>query len=83
MGRERCNDFSIGIELEGDGAHRFTEPQYRRLARLVALLRARYPLRWIAGHSDIAPGRKHDPGPFFDWERVLALPEAGGLARPY
>ena len=83
MGRERCNDFSIGIELEGDGEHRFTEPQYRRLARLIERLRARHPLRWIAGHSDIAPGRKHDPGAFFDWGRLLALPEAGGLARPY
>lgn len=81
--RERCNDFSIGIELEGDGEHRFTEPQYRRLARLIERLRARHPLRWIAGHSDIAPGRKHDPGAFFDWGRLLALPEAGGLARPY
>ncbi|GMV02027.1 MAG: 1,6-anhydro-N-acetylmuramyl-L-alanine amidase AmpD [Burkholderiaceae bacterium] len=83
LGRERCNDFSIGVELEGDGGHRFTEPQYRRLATLLALLRARHPLRWIAGHSDIAPGRKHDPGPQFDWERVLAWPEASGLVRPY
>ncbi len=83
MGRERCNDFSIGVELEGDAEHRFTEPQYRRLARLLAQLRERHPLRWMAGHSDVAPGRKHDPGPFFDWERVLALPEADGLVRPY
>jgi len=83
MSRERCNDFSIGIELEGDGEHRFTEPQYRRLAKLIELLRARHPLRWIAGHSDIAPGRKHDPGRCFDWERVLAFPQASGLARPY
>lgn len=83
LGRERCNDFSIGIELEGDGAHRFTEPQYRRLLRLVAALRERHPLRWIAGHSDIAPGRKHDPGAHFDWVRVLAAPETRGLARPF
>jgi len=83
LGRRRCNDFSIGVEFEGDGGHRFTEPQYRRFARLLAALRARHPLRWIAGHSDIAPGRKDDPGPRFDWARVLALPEARGLARPY
>ena len=82
LGRERCNDFSIGVELEGDGSHRFTEPQYRRLARLLATLRERHPLRWIAGHSDIAPQRKRDPGPCFDWARVLAAPEAKGLARP-
>ncbi|RPH58390.1 MAG: 1,6-anhydro-N-acetylmuramyl-L-alanine amidase AmpD, partial [Burkholderiales bacterium] len=82
LGRDCCNDFSIGIELEGDGTHRFTEPQYRRLSRLLAMLRARHPLRWIAGHSDIAPGRKHDPGPRFDWARVLAAPEARGIARP-
>ncbi|MCL4185296.1 MAG: 1,6-anhydro-N-acetylmuramyl-L-alanine amidase AmpD [Burkholderiaceae bacterium] len=83
LGRERCNDFSIGVELEGDGAHRFTEAQYRRLRRLVAALRARHPLRWIAGHGDIAPGRKSDPGPCFDWARVLAAPEVAGLERPF
>ncbi|OJX06799.1 MAG: N-acetylmuramoyl-L-alanine amidase [Burkholderiales bacterium 70-64] len=83
MERERCNDFSLGVELEGDGEHRFTEPQYRRLARLIAVLRERHPLRWIAGHSDIAPGRKSDPGPTFDWARVLAAPEAAGLERPF
>ena len=83
MERERCNDFSLGVELEGDGEHRFTEPQYRRFARLVAMLRERPPLRWIAGHSDIAPGRKPDPGPRLDWARVLALPETRGLVRPF
>jgi AmpD protein len=83
LGRERCNDFSIGIELEGDEVHRFTEAQYRRLGRLVAVLRTRYPLRWIAGHSDIAPGRKSDPGVCFDWGRVLAAPEVTGLERPF
>ena len=83
LGRERCNDFSIGIELEGDGAHRFTEAQYRRLAQVTQLLRARHPLRWIAGHEDVAPGRKQDPGPFFDWTRVLSSPEATGLIRPF
>lgn len=82
-GRERCNDFSIGVELEGDGDHRYTESQYRRLRGLMAALRQRHPLRWIAGHSDIAPQRKSDPGPFFDWDRVLAAPESEGLRRPF
>ena len=81
--RERCNDFSIGIELEGDGDHRFTVAQYRRLAQLVRLLGQRHPLRWIVGHSDIAPGRKHDPGPLFDWSRCLADLDGTGLSRPF
>jgi len=80
-GRERCNDFSIGIELEGDGEHPFTAAQYRRLASVTALLAARHPLRWLAGHSDIAPGRKQDPGPFFDWSRFEASIRATGLRR--
>lgn len=83
LGRERCNDFSIGVELEGDGEHRFTEAQYRRLSRLLRTLRERHSLRWIAGHADIAPGRKHDPGPCFDWKRALSAPEAKGLVRPF
>lgn len=68
-GRERCNDFSIGVELEGCDDEPFTDAQYQRLAALTRTLRARYPLQDIAGHSDIAPGRKTDPGPFFDWAR--------------
>lgn len=70
-GRGRCNDFSVGIELEGvdDGA--FAPAQHRRLAALVAALQARLPLRAIAGHSDVAPGRKTDPGSGFDWARLL------------
>ncbi len=82
-GRERCNDFSVGIELEGDGAHRFTAAQYRRLSQLTRLLMRRHPLRWVVGHSDIAPGRKHDPGPFFDWPGVLSAIADTGLARPF
>jgi AmpD protein len=70
FGRERCNDFSIGIELEGDDATAFEAAQYETLAPLVAALCARYPVAALAGHSDIAPGRKTDPGPHFDWARL-------------
>jgi len=83
MGRERCNDFSIGVELEGTGQVRFTDAQYRRLASLTSRLAERYPLRWVAGHEDVAPGRKHDPGPRFDWARYLADVRATGLVRPF
>lgn len=82
-GRTACNDFSIGIELVGDEHHRFTQRQYARLATTVAALRTRYPLRFVAGHADIAPGRKIDPGPYFDWRTVLALPSFAGLERPF
>ncbi len=70
QGRERCNDYSIGIELEGDDTTPFTKAQYRVLAECTQRLRIRYPaitLERITGHSEIAPGRKTDPGPFFDW----------------
>lgn len=72
-GRERCNDFSIGIELEGTDERPYTTRQYRRLAALVRRLRSRWPVRDVAGHSDIAPGRKTDPGPAFDWPRFRRL----------
>lgn len=71
-GRRACNDFSVGIELEGSDHRRFTTPQYRCLARVTGLLMSHYPkisADRIVGHSDIAPGRKTDPGPFFDWQR--------------
>lgn len=71
QGRERCNDFSIGIELEGTDDTPFTEPQYQSLLPLLDALRRRYSIAAIAGHSDIAPGRKTDPGPQFDWGRVV------------
>ena len=69
-GRERCNDFSIGIELEGDDDTPFGAAQYVVLKDLLAALKQAYPITSITGHSDIAPGRKTDPGPFFDWKRV-------------
>jgi len=67
--RGRCNDFSIGIELEGSDSQPFTDSQYRALVELTLELQKAYPIEHIAGHSDIAPGRKTDPGPCFDWER--------------
>lgn len=70
FGRERCNDFSIGVELEGADDQTFEPAQYASLALLVPALTARYPIEAIAGHSDIAPGRKTDPGPHFDWLRL-------------
>lgn len=71
QGLSRCNDFSIGIELEGSDTVPFTDAQYAALAHLTLVLRAAYPIRGIAGHSDIAPQRKTDPGPCFDWARYL------------
>jgi AmpD protein len=69
LGREKCNDFSIGIELEGDGDTVFEEAQYHALAKLMAELTEMYPQLQVAGHSDIAPERKTDPGKFFDWKK--------------
>jgi AmpD protein len=69
-GRRACNDFSIGIELEGQDEEPYTAVQYERLSEAVKALVRTYPgltLQGIAGHSDIAPGRKTDPGPAFDW----------------
>jgi AmpD protein len=68
-GRERCNDFSVGVELEGADDLEYTELQYRRLASLTADLLDKYPIVDVVGHSDIAPGRKTDPGPSFEWAR--------------
>jgi AmpD protein len=69
-GQANCNDFSIGIELEGCDQLAFEDAQYLTLNRLLDELRHRYPIEALAGHSDIAPGRKTDPGPHFDWHRV-------------
>lgn len=75
-GREACNDFSIGIELEGCDDEPFSDEQYRALNVVTALIRQQYPAITsdrVVGHSDIAPGRKTDPGPCFDWERFKAM----------
>lgn len=70
--RPRCNDYSIGIELEGADSIPFSESQYRGLSEIINMVRTRYPgitEDRIVGHCDIAPGRKTDPGPLFDWVR--------------
>jgi N-acetyl-anhydromuramoyl-L-alanine amidase len=72
-GRERCNDFSIGVELEGADDVPYAPAQYVMLARLVKALTRHYPIAGVAGHSDIAPGRKTDPGESFDWSRLRRL----------
>ncbi len=75
--RERCNDFSLGVELEGSDATPFTDAQYACLNALIKVLREHYPtLVEVAGHADIAPDRKTDPGPCFDWSRVRGFQAA-------
>ena len=72
-GRENCNDFSIGIELEGLEGFTFESAQYLQLARLLRELAQQHPLAAVAGHEHVAPGRKADPGAGFDWRRLMAL----------
>ncbi len=83
FGRPRCNDFSIGIEIEGCDDQPFTAAQYHTVADLVRALRAAYPVRAVAGHSDIAPGRKTDPGPHFDWPRFAREAQVPADDLPY
>jgi len=70
QGRDNCNDFSIGIELEGSDFEPFETAQYVTLLQLIDALKCAYPITSIAGHSDIAPGRKTDPGEFFEWDKL-------------
>jgi N-acetyl-anhydromuramoyl-L-alanine amidase len=69
-GRTRCNDFSIGVELEGTDEIPFEDAQYERLTSLLAVLKGVYPIADVTGHSDVAAGRKTDPGPAFQWSRI-------------
>lgn len=75
LGRPECNDYSIGIELEGSDFVSFTSAQYKKLADVIAAIYKAYPktCRHLTGHSDIAPGRKTDPGDFFEWARLRQL----------
>lgn len=90
-GRERCNDFSIGIEMEGTDFEPYAASQYTSLVGLSAALQTRYPLTDVVGHQHIAPGRKTDPGPFFDWQhyrqelnrQALLVATRGALHFPY
>ena len=70
QGRENCNDFSIGIELEGDDHTAYEPAQYQALNQTLEVLKSSYPITNIVGHSDVAPGRKTDPGEAFDWSKL-------------
>jgi AmpD protein len=85
-GRDKCNDFSIGIELEGTDTEPYDPAQYRALGRLIAALCDAYPTlspERVVGHSDVAPGRKTDPGPAFDWHHARYLIDACCSAARY
>jgi AmpD protein len=83
--RERCNDFSVGIELEGSDYVAFESIQYRVLERLLLAIAARFPVVHVVGHSEIAPERKTDPGPFFDWgnlpKQIMSLRQTGNMRK--
>ncbi|MEO5696592.1 MAG: 1,6-anhydro-N-acetylmuramyl-L-alanine amidase AmpD [Burkholderiaceae bacterium] len=82
QGRDECNDFSVGIELEGLEGECFETSQYTVLADLIDALALRYPVSAVAGHEHVAPGRKCDPGAGFDWPRLRAMSRASGLHFP-
>lgn len=83
FGRERVNDFSIGIELEGTGELAFESVQYQTLAKLIAAIKQQYDIQSFVGHSDIAPDRKTDPGKHFDWEYVSQLSKISEKNLPF
>ncbi len=74
-GKDNCNDFSIGIELEGSDNTAYEEVQYQSLNKILKILKSSYPIKDIVGHSDIAPGRKTDPGQSFEWEKINEITE--------
>jgi N-acetyl-anhydromuramoyl-L-alanine amidase len=82
-GRANCNDFSIGIELEGLEGGVFTTAQYRALSRVLRAVAARYPIHEVAGHEHVAPGRKRDPGPGFDWQRLAQALRGAAIRLPH
>lgn len=82
LGREKCNDFSLGVELEGSDVVPFEPAQYEALAALTIALRGHYPLTDVQGHQHIAPGRKTDPGPCFDWDFYRDLLNKKALDEP-
>lgn len=82
QGASNCNDYSIGIELEGLEGRRFTTDQYHALARLLRQSMQAWPVAEVVGHEHVAPGRKADPGPGFDWPRLRRLLGGTGLALP-
>lgn len=79
QGRPHCNDWSVGIELEGLEGQRFDARQYHAAAQLLRDLSSHWPIRDVAGHEDVAPGRKADPGPGFDWQRLARRLRGSGL----
>jgi AmpD protein len=81
-GQTACNNFSLGIEMEGNAFEAFETIQYTQLAALVAIIHQTIPLVAVTGHEHIAPGRKNDPGPFFAWPHLQALMQASGLSIP-
>ncbi len=72
-GRDNCNDFSIGIEIEGSDNIAYNNVQYQRLNRIISVLKQNYPIENLVGHSDISPERKTDPGSAFDWSKVCKI----------
>ncbi|MDE0692089.1 MAG: 1,6-anhydro-N-acetylmuramyl-L-alanine amidase AmpD [Gammaproteobacteria bacterium] len=84
-GRENCNDFAIGIELEGTDDSPYEHAQYERLTGVLQALFLRYPQlspSRVVGHAEVAPGRKTDPGPAFDWQRLMAAIATSRLSGP-
>lgn len=76
-GTQRCNDFSVGVELEGSDFVPFRDAQYQQLVQLTVELQGEYRIQDVVGHSEVSPGRKTDPGPFFDWARYRSLLASG------